>query len=43
MDKTKAKLAATNLAAFFDNDDDESSFSVRWIEPLSLPVPLTNR
>jgi hypothetical protein len=41
MDPTKAKLASTKLAAFFDNDDDDSSFPVRWIEPFS-PFTLTD-
>jgi hypothetical protein len=35
MDKTKSKLAA-----FFDNDDEESSFPVRWIELTSISIPL---
>lgn len=33
MDKTKSKLAA-----FFDNDEEESSFPVRRIELLKSPV-----
>ncbi|KAJ7200693.1 SR140 protein [Mycena rebaudengoi] len=41
MDKTKAKLAATNLAAFFDNDDDESSFSQKTVDDAKLSQYLT--
>ncbi|KAJ7079120.1 hypothetical protein B0H15DRAFT_859171 [Mycena belliarum] len=35
MDKTKAKLASTKLAAFFDNDDDES-FSQKTVDDAKL-------
>lgn len=38
MDKTKSKLAA-----FFDKDEDESSFPVRRIELISPQFTLTNR
>ncbi|KAF7315461.1 hypothetical protein MIND_00061000 [Mycena indigotica] len=36
MDKTKAKLATSNLSAFFDNDDDESSFSQKTVDDAKL-------
>ncbi|KAJ6587138.1 hypothetical protein DFH09DRAFT_1142685 [Mycena vulgaris] len=41
MDKTKAKLASTKLAAFFDNDDDESSFSQKTVDDAKLSQYLT--
>ncbi|KAJ7188035.1 hypothetical protein C8R46DRAFT_1053423 [Mycena filopes] len=40
MDKTKAKLASTKLAAFFDNDDDES-FSQKTVDDAKLSQYLT--
>ncbi|KAJ7217830.1 hypothetical protein GGX14DRAFT_438446 [Mycena pura] len=36
MDKTKAKLANVKLAAFFDNDDDDSSFSQKTVDDAKL-------
>ncbi|KAJ7772581.1 hypothetical protein DFH07DRAFT_733862 [Mycena maculata] len=40
MDKTKAKLASTKLAAFFDNDDDDS-FSQKTVDDAKLSQYLT--
>ncbi|KAJ7497522.1 hypothetical protein FB451DRAFT_1211768 [Mycena latifolia] len=41
MDKTKAKLASTKLAAFFDHDDDDSSFSQKTVDDAKLSQYLT--
>ncbi|KAJ7902040.1 hypothetical protein B0H14DRAFT_2669662 [Mycena olivaceomarginata] len=41
MDPTKAKLASTKLAAFFDNDDDDSSFPQKTVDDAKLSQYLT--
>ncbi|KAF7361714.1 hypothetical protein MVEN_00515100 [Mycena venus] len=42
MDKTKAKLASTKLAAFFDtHDDDDSSFPQKTVDDAKLSQYLT--